>query len=371
MLIPYLAVFLLGQNPSLASERATEPLARCQAAIRDPIDAIAFLKSPQVLAVHQRGAPIELLAWEKGKKSTSHVLEATRARDVVFSPNGEVCAFYQDDKIKLWNLSRNVLEKSVAVPHSAVPHTLGLSADGKFMAIAVDDPDPRSQESAQKIEDRGKFRIYVVSIASGQTIANLSGYMGPVRSIAFSNNGKMIAAGTAYARDALAFVWDVPKATRLAELKGQPEICSTVAFSPDDSLLATASGLKHHGTVQLWDTRTWKRLHELIGHYRGGVCLAFSPDGNLLASGSFELILWDVKSGRNVTRPGPAVVLWDSLANEGRVAHEAVRTIVSSLQFSRDGKTLAVGGVNGDATLWDVKTLVNRAGEREGTQHRD
>jgi WD40 repeat protein len=256
VLLPYLTIFLLGQNPSLASERATEPLARCQAAIRDPIDAIAFLKSPQVLAVHQRGAPIELLAWEKGRKSTSQVLEATRATDVVFSPNGEVCAFYQDDKIKLWNLSRNVLEKSVGVPHSAVPHTLGLSADGEFMAIAVDEPGPQSQEAPQNVEDRRKFRIYVVRVASGQTIANLSGYMGPVPSIAFSNNGKMIAAGTAYARDAPVFVWDLPKATRLAELKGQAEICSTVAFSPDDSLLATASGVKRHGTVRLWDRGT-------------------------------------------------------------------------------------------------------------------
>ena len=42
------------------------------------------------------------MSGARGRKSTSQVLEATRATDVVFSPNGEVCAFYQDDKIKLW-----------------------------------------------------------------------------------------------------------------------------------------------------------------------------------------------------------------------------------------------------------------------------
>lgn len=111
---------------------------------------------------------------------------------------------------------------------------------------------------------------------------------------------------------------------------------ATLAFSPDEKILAGGTT----GSAILWDTKTGKVLHELSGHKDWVFGIAFSPDGKLVATGGANkdatIKIWDVESGE----------LKHNLENLGGI---------NCLAFSPNGKTLACGNGN-QVSLWDVSS---------------
>ncbi|MBL8470398.1 MAG: PD40 domain-containing protein [Rhodocyclaceae bacterium] len=121
-----------------------------------------------------------------------------------------------------------------------------------------------------------------------------------------------------------------------AYLWGMQGAAATVAFSPDGKLIAAAGA---DGRVLLWDAETRKPVGQpLAGHARRVASIAFSPDGKLLASAGADanVILWEVASGK----------LQAKLA-----VH---RGAVLRVAFSPDGKLLASAGDDGTILLWDL-----------------
>jgi WD40 repeat protein len=72
----------------------------------------------------------------------------------------------------------------------------------------------------------------------------------------------------------------------------------SVAFSPDGKLLA--AGVAFQEGIRLWDVATGKQKSTLKGHAHSVQSVAFSPDGKLLASGSTDqtIKLWDMPGGK-------------------------------------------------------------------------
>src|SRR2546423_654891 len=79
-------------------------------------------------------------------------------------------------------------------------------------------------------------------------------------------------------------------------LDGHGGPVSRVAFSPDGKLLA--AGLDD-GSVRVFDLASREQRSKLAGHKKGVYSVAFSPDGKTLASASLEgtVALWTVESG--------------------------------------------------------------------------
>ena len=127
---------------------------------------------------------------------------------------------------------------------------------------------------------------------------------------------------------------------------------TSVAFSPDGKTLAAGyGGVGGGGGVVLWDAAGRKRLAEdPLPVKEGDVqSVAFSPDGKTLAAGY-----------GSVGVGGGGVVLWDA-AGRKRLAEDPLAVKegdVQSVAFSPDGKTLAAGyggdRVGGGVVLWDV-----------------
>src|SRR6267143_1616850 len=108
-------------------------------------------------------------------------------------------------------------------------------------------------------------RSHRSSCAAGSAgVATLSGHTEEVRAVAFSSDGKYLAAaGGLPARGGEVKIWDVEKRAAIVTIKGHADCIYAVAFSPDGKLIATSS---YDKLIKIWDTSTGKELRTLKDH---------------------------------------------------------------------------------------------------------
>ena len=161
-----------------------------------------------------------------------------------------------------------------------------------------------------------------------QLIAKLDERSGPVYSLAWSPDGKVLAsAGYGEVK-----IWNPNAAQSLVTLKGHSSFVWSIAWSPDGNTLASAG---QDGTVRLWEIKTYTTTMLLKTGW--AFSLAWSPDGKQLA----------------VSTQSGAVRIYT--VDDGQEQYTlAGRNMVISLAWSPDGRTLAAGYLNGDLRLWDT-----------------
>jgi WD40 repeat protein len=211
---------------------------------------------------------------------------------------------------------------------------VAFSKDGKTLATG-------SEDGSILLWDMGTRKLR----------ATLTGNTQNVESVAFSPDGKVLAAG-GYGFDfgegnkqltkspyrGTAKLWDVRAEKELATLEDECWV-KALAFSPDGKVLAGGGHWwpQPHGGVVIWDAATFKKIATLSGHSDRVNRVVFSPDGKTLASCSSDktLRLWDWKMNKEILTLEPSDLgIWD-------------------VAFSPDGKTLA--STDGRTlTLWDV-----------------
>ena len=124
----------------------------------------------------------------------------------------------------------------------------------------------------------------------------LEGHSSSVYSVAFSQDGKIVASGSV---DKTIRLWDTATGKSLQTLEGHSGYVFSVAFSQDGKMVASGS---YDKTIRLWDTATGKSLQMLEGHSSYVSSVAFSQDGKIVASGSSDktIRLWDTTTGKSL-----------------------------------------------------------------------
>ena len=158
---------------------------------------------------------------------------------------------------------------------------------------------------ASKQEDMRGFDWFYLWRQMHPEKQTLNGHASPVRSVAFSPDGRTLATGS---DDNTVKLWDIANGKELRTLEGHADVVSSVAFSPDGRTLATGS---YDRTVKLWDIANGKELRTLEGHASPVWSVAFSPDGRTLVSGGGGE---RVKDGKE-TRFGE-ILLWRAATDE-------------------------------------------------------
>src|SRR5262249_57813220 len=143
--------------------------------------------------------------------------------------------------------------------------------------------------------------IRLWDMATGRKIGDLlTGHTGPIDSVAFSADGKTLAAG---GQNGTVRLWDVANQEPITTLTGHTAPVYSVAFSPGGKTLASGGA---DGTIRLWNVTNQEPITTLTGHTRPADSVAFSPGGTTLARGSDTgLRLCDAPSDPAPTRPPP------------------------------------------------------------------
>jgi WD40 repeat protein/transcriptional regulator with XRE-family HTH domain len=290
-----------------------------------PVNSVAFSRDGHTLASGNWDGTVRLWDIADPARPFRPILASgtTPVQSVAFSPDGHTLASGSlDGTIRLWGLVHPAHPQPLSpIPTGGIVGSVGFSPDGHTLASGSLD---------------GTIRLWnVTDPAQPSPLGQpLTAGTGAVDSVAFSPDGHTLASGNS---DGIIRLWSIPRTV----LTGSTGAVDSVAFSPDGHTLASGS---LDGTVRLWDvtdpTRP-NRLDQPLASRSPVNSVAFSADGHTLASGNSDgtVRLWDVA---DPAHPRPLGVILTGAS-------------VLSVSFSPKGHTLASGSRDDDSVrLWDV-----------------
>ncbi len=277
----------------------------------------------------------EIRRWEvpKADIGKSPIINPSRIREVVLSPDGKsIAALRNDLVVVVWDAAsaKEVYRFGPLVTSTA------FSPDGNLLAYA-------------ELASQGQYFtgiIHVLDLATGKELMKLPGHLTQVSSLAFAPDGKTLIsrgsvlmglrAGEPQETKYIRF-WDLARGKERQIQLAESHIRG-FTLSPDGRMLAATADAEPGNTIRLWETATGRLRGQVSADARYLSAVAFSPDGNTLACGDFDGRVW----------------LWDAFYGKEVGKLQGHGGWVNSVVFSPDGKTLVSGSLDTTALVWDV-----------------
>jgi ankyrin repeat protein len=213
--------------------------------------AVAVSPDGKTLALGGHFADISLWNYRTGQRLRAirtHVDLTGEVAILAFSPDGTrlACAGgdgFGNGEVEIWNVQTGPL---VATLNSKSVHSVAFSPDGKTLAVGI----------GGFVQEKPIVELW--NLAQHKVVTRLRGHEFDPISLAFSRDGRRIAAGDA---QGLLTVWDIPAATILRTM-GVKDFVVHSTVSPGAQFGATAD---HASNVRLYDLSSGKLLYMLSG----------------------------------------------------------------------------------------------------------
>ena len=201
-----------------------------------------------------------------------------------------------------------------------------------YLRVTDDDGNTATDSTTVSVFD-------VPSYASATYDRTLAGHTEYVRSVAFNDDGTLLASG---GMDSDVRIWNASDGTLVRTFTEHTSAVMAVAFIPGTDLVASAG---YDSTVRVWSVTDGSVLHRLTARHSEILSLAVSPDGEWIASGDYAgyVDLWSVNSGGHSA---------ERLAHPGGGA--------KGVAFSGDGGHVISCGADGYVRMWARLDLIHQ-----------
>jgi WD40 repeat protein len=209
--------------------------------------------------------------WSSHKTLDSHV---NRVLALDFSPDGKLLAASGGDpsrsgEVKLWEVGKGLLARSLDALHSDTVFALRFSPDGTKLASAAAD----------------KF-LKVTSVAGGKLLRSFEGHTHHVMAVDWRSDGKQLVSGGA---DNVLKVWDFESGDQLRTLQAAGKQVTSVRWIAGKPEVTGASG---DSQVRTWNADTDGVIRSYSGPTDYVYSVAASAGGSRIAAGGADSVLY-------------------------------------------------------------------------------
>lgn len=328
---------------------------------------VAITPDGHLLAVSTRE---NVLIYEFDNLKLIHSIERS-ATNLVFSPDGKTLAMGMGDwnfckepgPVELWDVSTWNLQQTMDEEFDCIGD-LVFSPSGKYLAVSnfyivvweIDGNEHKLKFQnwgcdvlegnlaftkdekkliVETLADSGRDNICLINVTNGKTLGVLENESYPDYScqphIVMSPDGNFMAANF----DEKISIWEMNELKRIQNLGEENQCAYSGEWLPDNKTLITLSNQK----LQIWDVPNEKLVYsEFISQQSLPInVIEWSPDGKTIAIGNAGgvAILWQVSNGN----------IYKELKNQEKI---------TSLAFSPDNKLLAIGLESDQANIWNL-----------------
>lgn len=243
-----------------------------------------------------------------------------------------VCMAYNVDLYHLAVASNNVLSDSYTInvwdTRSAALLKNIAQGEGQISSLAY------SPDGKQLAAGLYSGSVIIFNSATDTKAFALHEHSNKVSALAYSPNGKQLACAS---YDGTISLLDLASNISVKKADAYDPMINALVYSSDGTRIISGSGNK---TVKIWDAHNMQLLNTLQGHAFGITSVAYSPDSDEIASSSFEgtIRIWNALNG--------------SLIN----TYETHNVGFMALAYGNNSNQLACSAPTGSITLFNPHT---------------